>query len=129
MIRSGLAVLALALYPIAAVAAAPPPPLTEASAHWTEDGKVQLDLSWEGGACEEPEEAHVTASEIFGTDTVNIPTVETAEVCTMQIVQVDYSGIIAVEPTTTTLSVTVLDFEGQPKAAGSVKIEAPDSVD
>lgn len=121
MIRAGLAALALALYPIVAVAAAPPPPLTGATAVWTDDGHVQLDVTWEGGACEEPAEAEVTAGP-DQTDVVTIPTNETAEVCTMQIVPVEFSGIIAVEPTTDTLSITVLAPDGQPKAAGSVEI-------
>ena len=109
---------------VSAAAATEPAPLTTASAVWVEDGQVELTLTYEGGACEEPQEAQVTASEIFGTDTVTIPTVETAEVCTMQIVEVEYAGTIPVEPTTDTLSVIILDPEGQPKAAGQVEIEA-----
>jgi len=107
---------------VSAAAATEPPPLSSVSAIWVEDGQVELTLAYEGGACEEPQRAQVTASEIFGTDTVTIPTVETAEVCTMQIVQVEFSGTIPVEPTTDTLSVIVLDPDGQPKAAGQVEI-------
>lgn len=122
MIRLCLMTLGLAVLPIAAVAAAPPPPVTAASAVWTDEGHVELAVTWDGGACEQPGEAEVTAGP-DQTDVVTIPTVETAEVCTMQIVEVEYSGVIAVEPSTTTLSVTVLDAEGQPKAAGTVEIE------
>ena len=113
----------LAATPPAALAAeaSPPPPLTEATATWTSDGKVDLSVTYEGGACEETGQATVTV----GTDTtaaVTIPTVETAEICTMQIVPVTYTGTIAVEPDTTSLSITVLDPEGQPKAAGTAEI-------
>lgn len=114
---------AASLLLVTASAAAEPPPLTSATAVWTEQGKVDLNVTYEGSACEETQEAEVTASDIFGTDVVTIPTVETAEVCTMQIVQVEFSGTIAVEPSTETLSVVVLDPEGQPKAAGTVEIE------
>lgn len=99
-----------------------PPPFTAASAVKLEDGKVELKVTYEGGACEETGEATVEAGDQT-TDEVTIPTISTAEVCTMQIVPVEYTGIIAVEPPTTTLAVAVLDPEGRPKAAGSVEIE------
>lgn len=102
--------------------AAEPAPLTSATAIWTENGQVELNVAYEGSACEETQQPTVTASEIFGTDVVTIPTVETAEVCTMQLVPVEFEGTIAVEPTTDMLSVVVLDAEGQPQAAGSVPV-------
>ena len=123
MIRAGLIALAAVTMPIAAVAAAPPPPITGATAVWAEEGHVQLSVTWEGSACEQPGTAEVTSGQ-QDVDEVMIPTVETAEVCTMQIVEVAYSDLIAVEPTTTTLAVTILDPAGQPRATGSVQIEA-----
>ena len=104
--------------------AAEPAPLSVASAVWTADGQVELKVTYEGGACEETGEAQVAAGDAT-TDEVTIPTVSTAEVCTMQVVPVEFAGTIAVEPATRTLAVTVLDPEGQPKAAGSVEIEKP----
>ena len=101
-----------------------PAAFSNASATWTADGQVELSVTWEGGACEEPGEAEVMAGD-GTTDEVTIPTVETAEICTMQIVPVTFSGTIAVEPTTTTLAVTVLDPKGQPRASGSVEVEKP----
>ena len=99
-----------------------PPPLTEVSATWAdEEGHVTLEVTYEGGACEEAGEAEVTAAASL-IDHVTIPTMQTAEVCTMQIVPVTYSGIIAVEPHTQTLEITILAPDGQPKAAGSVDI-------
>jgi hypothetical protein len=121
MVRAGLVTLAFAACPVVAVAAAPPPPVTEAHAVWTEEGHVQLDVTWDGGACEEPGEPAVEAGS-DGTNTVVVPTVETAEVCTLQIVPVTFSGLIAVEPTAETLSIMVLAPDGQPKATGSVEI-------
>jgi hypothetical protein len=112
---------AAVLAPLGAVAAEPAP-LTAVSAAWVEDGKVELRLTFDGGACEATGPAEVAAGDET-TDEVTIPTVTTAEVCTMQIVPVEYSGVIAVEPATTTLAIMVLDPDGQPKAAGSVEIE------
>lgn len=115
-------VVATTLVPLAAVAAAEPPPITEATAVWTDEGKVELSVTYDGGACDEPGDPRVEAGPTT-TDAVFIPTTETAEVCTMQIVPVTYEGVIPVEPDTRTLAITVLDFKGQPKATGSVDIE------
>lgn len=124
MIRVLLAavVAGAAAFQVPAALAQPPAPLTEVSARWTADDKVDLKVVYEGGACERMLDAEVTASEVFGTDLVTIPTVETAQACTMQMVEVEFTGTIAVEPTTETLSILVLDPQGQPKAAGSVEI-------
>ena len=119
-----LIALVAALLPPVAVAADEPPPLSAVSAVWTADGRVELKLTYEGGACEVTGEAQVAAGDVT-TDEVTIPTISTAEVCTMQIVPVEFAGTIAVEPTTTTLAIMVLGPEGQPKAAGSVEIEKP----
>jgi hypothetical protein len=118
-----LALLAV-LIPLSATAAAQPAPLTSATATWTEDGKVILVVTFEGSACEAAGEPHVSAGDDL-TDEVTIPTVATAEVCTMQIVPVEFTGTIAVEPLTTRLAIAVLDTEGQIKAAGSVEIMRP----
>jgi hypothetical protein len=116
-----LALAAALMAPLGAMADEPAP-LTAVSAAWVEDGKVELKLTYEGGACEATGTAEVAAGDET-TDEVTIPTVSTAEVCTMQIVPVEFSGVIAVEPTTTTLAIMVLDPDGKPKAAGSVEIE------
>jgi hypothetical protein len=116
-------VLALAL-PGAPALAAEPAPLTSASAVWAGDGHVELTVSWSGGACEEPGEPTVEATEADETtDAVLIPTIATADVCTLQLVQVEFSGLVPVEPLTETLAVTVLAPDGQPTASGSVAIE------
>jgi hypothetical protein len=122
--RPNLLIAALLALPMLAsfgVAAGEPEPITAASAHWVADGHVELKVTYQGGACEQPGEAAVWAG-AEQTDEVTIPTVATAEVCTMQIVPVEFTGLIAVEPTTTTLAILILDFEGQPKAAGTVEI-------
>jgi hypothetical protein len=120
-LASALAVLVLAA-PVMA-SAAEPPQVTTATATRLADGKVELAVTFDGGACEETSEAQVEASESDeAVDTVIIPTVATAEICTQQIVPVEFSGVIAVETLTTRLAITVLDPAGQPKATGSVEI-------
>ena len=116
----------VAFIPMSATAAAQSAPLTSATATWTADGKVQLAVTFEGSACETPGEAHVASGDDI-TDEVTIPTVSTAEVCTMQIVPVEFTGTIAVEPLTTTLAIAVLDTDGQIKASGSVEIAKGDA--
>jgi hypothetical protein len=125
MTRLHLPALAAALLLASAAASAEPQPLTSAAAVWVAGGKVQLDLAWQGGACEEPAEPQVTAVSKT-TNQVTIPTVSTAEVCTMQIVEVVYSGIIPAEPLATTLAITVLTPDGRPQATGSTEIAAAD---
>jgi hypothetical protein len=120
-----LALLAV-FVPFSATAAAQPASLTSATATWTEDGKVELAVTFEGSACEAPGEPHVAAGDDI-TDEVTIPTVATAEVCSMQIVPVEFTGTIAVEPLTTRLAIAVLDIEGQIKASGSVEIAKGDA--
>ena len=115
-----------AFIPLSATAAAQPAPLTAATATWTTDGKVELAVTFDGSACETPGEARVASGDDI-TDEVTIPTVSTAEVCTMQIVPVEFTGTIAVEPLTTTLAIAILDTEGQIKAAGSVEISKGDA--
>ena len=115
-----------AFIPLSATAAAQPAPLTAATATWTTDGKVELAVTFDGSGCETPGEARVASGDDI-TDEVTIPTVSTAEVCTMQIVPVEFTGTIAVEPLTTTLAIAILDTEGQIKAAGSVEISKGDA--
>lgn len=122
-------VLAAALALPAAIAAqepAPagsePEPITEGTAKRLPDGKVELSVTWQGGACDEPGEAEVNAGDQT-TDEVTIPVSRVGEVCTLQIVPVEFTGTIPVEPATTTLSVMVLDPEGQPAAGGDIEIE------
>ncbi|HHY48173.1 MAG TPA: hypothetical protein GYA10_00250 [Alphaproteobacteria bacterium] len=126
MNRALVLLAAFAVLPLAAIipARAEPQPITGAEAIWTADGKVELKVTYQGGACEEPGEAKVEAADTT-TDVVVIPTRSTAEICTMQIVPVEYSGVIAVEPWTTTLAITVLAPDGQLKASGSVAIGKP----
>jgi hypothetical protein len=108
----------------ASVAADPPPPITEGTATRTADGTVDLEVTWQGGACEVPGEPTVMVGDVTTVE-VTIPTAATSEICTMQIVPVTHEGTIAVEPLTTTLAIIVLSPDGQPSATGSIEIAEP----
>lgn len=115
---------AAAMLAATAAVAAEPPPLGSATAKRAAEGHVELTVTWEGSACEKPGKPLVEATEADEvTDAVTIPTVATAEVCTMQIVPVEYTGLVPVEPLTESLAITILAPDGQVKAAGSVTIE------
>jgi hypothetical protein len=124
MSRLSLILAAAATFAATGAMAAEPPPLASASAKWAADGHVELKVTWDGGACEKPGKATVDATEADeATDAVTIPTESTAEICTMQIVQVEFTGLVPVEPLTETLAVTVLAPDGQVKASGTVTID------
>ncbi|HQZ13377.1 MAG TPA: hypothetical protein PK286_10890 [Devosia sp.] len=117
-------ILAAAAFAATGAMAAEPPALTSASAKRVAEGHVELKVSWQGGACEKPGKAVVDATEADEvTDAVTIPTVATSEICTMQIVTVEFSGLVPVEPFTTTLAISVLAPNGQIQAGGQVTIE------
>jgi hypothetical protein len=123
---TAVAGLALALLAAPVVLAAEPAQVTSITAKQQADGKVQLDVIYEGSACEQAGEAAVESA-TEDTVSVTIPATKTAEVCTMQIVPVEFSGIIPVEPATTTIAVTVLNSDGQSIAVGSASLEAVDA--
>lgn len=105
------------------VVGAEPEPLVSGSAVWTEDGKVELKVSWMGGACEKAGEPTVEAADGDQiTDIVVIPTASTGEVCTLQMVTQELAWIVPVEPTTERVSVMVLAPDGQPRAGGTVEV-------
>ena len=88
---------------------------------------VSLSFSYEGGACEQTGNGSVDLVE-SGTATVTIPIVSTAEVCTMQVVKVNFAGIVSVPDTITKLDVQVLSPGGDVVAASETDI-APNSPD
>lgn len=81
---------------------------------------VDLSFTYTGGACEETEPATVA---IDGeTAKVTVPTRSTAEVCTMQALELDVAQMIEA-PAVTSLDVEVLNPQGAVSATGSVDIE------
>ena len=86
---------------------------------------VTLSFSYEGGACEKTGDASVELS-TAGTATVAVPIVPTAEVCTMQALQVQSSSAVAVVEEIRALDVQLVSPDGEVQATGKVDI-APNS--
>jgi len=100
-------------------------PLSELKACRIDATSVSLAFIYDGGACEQTGEANAALVE-GNTATVSIPTTATAEVCTMQVVKVNFAGIVPVPDTVTRLDVQVLSPGGDVVAASDTDI-APNS--
>lgn len=117
--RLQIAAIALALGATGA-AAQPAPEPSDLSACRLESGQVAVALTFEGSACQNPGEATVVDGGSIVS--LSLPTVSTAEVCTMQVVPVSWSGHIDASENARTLSVEVLGPQGQLQAMGDTAI-------
>lgn len=76
------------------------------------DNQVEIEFEYEGGACEEVGPAKL--GEVSdGVLAVTFPTVSTAEVCTMQAVEIEVKQTIEVDPSVRELNVTLADPDGR----------------
>ena len=96
-------------------------PLDNLAACRLDDGRVALNFTFEGGACQQPGTATVEPAR-GGVAAVTVPTEATAEVCTMQVVPVEVTETLAVDAEAITLDITVLARDGRPQALGSTDI-------
>jgi hypothetical protein len=117
--RLSIAALALVLG-ASTVAAQPAPEPSSLSACRLESGQVAVQLTFEGGACQQPGKASVVNGGSIVS--LSLPTVSTSEVCTMQVVPVSWSGNIDAAESAKTLSVEVLGPQGQLQAMGDTAI-------
>lgn len=85
-------------------------------------GAVDLSFTYTGGACEATDPATVTAE--GATAKVTVPTHATAEMCTMQALEIDVARSIAVGAEVTTLEVELLNTQGTLSATGKAGIKA-----
>lgn len=83
--------------------------------------KVDLSFSYTGGACQETDPAKVELVE-GEVATVSVPTHNTAEICTMQAVEIEFAGILDVAPEIASLTVQVLNPDGEVQAGGKADI-------
>lgn len=118
---SGAALLLACLLGATGSAAQPAGQLDHVAACRIDPGTVALRFTFEGGACQEPGEATLEDAG-GGIGNVTVPTEDTAETCTMQIVPVQYAGELAAGEDYTTFDITVLDPEGGVQALGSAGI-------
>jgi hypothetical protein len=102
-------------------------PLEELKACRLDAATVSLAFIYDGGACQQTGEAKAELIE-GDTATVTVPTVNTAEVCTMQVVKVNFAGLVPVPEEVTKLDVQVLSPEGEVVAASDTDI-APNGPD
>lgn len=84
---------------------------------------VQLSFTYEGGACQETDLARVDLLEP-GIATISIPTHNRGEICTMQVVQIEYEGTLDIAPDITGLNVQVLNPDGEVQAGSRADILA-----
>jgi hypothetical protein len=82
---------------------------------------VDLSFTYTGGACEETDPAAVTVEGTVAK--VTVPTHSTAEVCTMQAVQIDVAQAIEASAEATSLEVELLNPQNTASATGKVDIE------
>jgi hypothetical protein len=102
-------------------------PLSELKACRIDPATVSLAFIFDGGACEQTGEAKAEILE-GDTATITVPTTASAEVCTMQVVKVNFAGLVPVPDTVKKLDVQVLSPGGDVVAASDTDI-APNSPD
>lgn len=102
-------------------------PLNELKACRVDASTVSLAFIYDGGACERTGDATVAMIE-GDSAVVSVPTTSTAEVCTMQMVRVNFAGLIEVPEAITSLDVQVLSPGGEVVAGAKSEItpHAPD---
>lgn len=83
---------------------------------------VDLSFTYTGGACEETDPATVTVD--GATAKVTVPTRATAEVCTMQALDIDVAQTIDAPAEVTSLDVELLNTQGAVSGTGKAEIEA-----
>lgn len=102
-------------------ASAQPGQLDHVAACRLDPQTVHLRFTFEGGACQQPGEAIVEDAG-GGIGDVTVPTEDTAEICTMQIVPVEVAAELAAEEDYTTFDIVVLNPHGEVQALGSAGI-------
>jgi hypothetical protein len=96
-------------------------PLENLKACRLDAATVSLEFAYDGGACQHTGEAKADLTE-GDTATVTVPTVATADVCTMQVVKLVFADTVSVPETITKLDVQVLSPGGEVVAAGDTDI-------
>lgn len=101
--------------------ASAPASFTTLDACRTSPQQVTLGYSFEGGACQTVGEPAISEPK-DGLVTVTMPTNESADVCTMQIVPVEGTAVLGLDETATELEVTVLYPDGREMVFGMTEI-------
>ena len=99
------------------------PAFIESSATRISPDQVQLKLTFEGGACQAVDEP-VLGAVSAGSLAVTIPTHDTSEMCTMQIVQIPVDVTIDAGADVTALDVTIQAPSGSRQTGGTIEVTA-----
>ncbi|MHB1101286.1 MAG: hypothetical protein ACYC0C_00620 [Devosia sp.] len=98
-------------------------PLDALGACRLDESRVALRFTFEGGACQQPGEPTLEHGK-DGLGNVTVPTENVGEICTMQIVPVQFAGVLDAGAAITSLDITVLKPNGNRQALGSVDVVA-----
>ena len=120
-----LATLAAALLLSAPALAIAPASFTTLDACRTGPQEVTLSYGFEGGVCQKVGDPAMSEPK-DGLVTVTMPTSDTSEVCTMQIVPVEGTAVLGLDETATELEVTVLYPDGREMVFGMTEIAGSD---
>ncbi|UYN99878.1 MAG: hypothetical protein KIT02_01155 [Devosia sp.] len=98
-------------------------PLRDLDATRINPNQITIEFEYDGGACEEVGPAEV-GELVDGTLAVTFPTISTAEVCTMQVVEIEVEQTIQAEHIISLIDVTLTRPDGSVLATGSTDVDA-----
>ena len=84
--------------------------------------QITIEFDYDGGACEEVSPAEI-GDLVDGTLAVTFPTLSTAEVCTMQLKEIEVEQTIEAEQIISRIDVTLTAPDGQVIATGSTDVD------
>lgn len=99
-----------------------PAALRDLDAERINPNQITIDFEYTGGACEEVGPAEV-GDVVDGTLSVTFPTISTAEVCTMQAVEIEVEQTIQAEHIVSLVDVTLTAPDGTVIATGQTDVD------
>lgn len=84
--------------------------------------QITIEFEYDGGACEQVGPAEV-GELVDGTLSVTFPTISTAEVCTMQVVEIEVEQTIQAEHIVSKVDVTLNAPDGNTIASGTTDVD------
>ena len=96
--------------------------LDDLDANRINPNQITIDFEYQGGACEEVGPAEV-GELTDGTLAVTFPTISTAEVCTMQVREIEVEQTIQAENIISRIDVTLTAPDGSVIATGSTDVD------
>ncbi|GEM_PF-754527 len=108
--------------PAATEGEAQPAALKDLDAERINPNQITIDFEYTGGACEEVGPAEV-GDVVDGTLSVTFPTISTAEVCTMQAVEIEVEQTIQAEHIVSLIDVTLTAPDGTVIATGQTDVD------